>query len=113
MEELSRPAPPGQPDRPSSVVLIEEGQGRIVQIEIQNELLMMMVDGAIDAVVPDIITMLRPEDASVASLEDLWVGNLLDIVVLPAAAQWYTPEGIQLVGPSAHDVRLSGRGMRE
>lgn len=109
-EELSRPAPPGQPDRPSSVVLIEEGQGRIIQVEIQNELLMVMVDGAIEAVIPDIITMLHPEDASVASLEDLWVGNTLDIVVLPAADQWYTPAGLELAGPAAHGVLLSGQG---
>ncbi len=106
---LSRPAPPGQPDHPSSVVLIEESQGRIVQIEIQNELLMVMIDGAVEAVVPDIITMLRPEDGSVASLEDLWVGNTLDIIVLPAADQWYTPAGMELVGPAALHVGLRGR----
>lgn len=106
---LSRPAPPGQPDHPSSVVLVEESQGRIVQLEIQNELLMVMVDGDVVSVVPDIITMLRPEDASVASLEDLWVGNTLDIVILPAAPQWYTPEGLELVGPAALHVWAKGR----
>lgn len=109
VEGLSRPAPPGQPDRPSSVFLVEESQGKIVQIEIQNELLMLLVDGAIEAVLPDIITMLRPEDASVAGLDDLWVGNTLDIVVLPAAAQWYTPAGIDLAGPAAHHALLRRR----
>lgn len=112
VEELSRPSPPGQPDRPSSVVLIEELQGRIIQMEIQNELLMVMVDGAVEAVVPDIITILRPEDASVASLEDLWVGNTLDIVILPAADKWYTPAGIHLAGATAHHVALNRRGGR-
>ncbi|QPZ38396.1 DUF917 domain-containing protein [Paramicrobacterium chengjingii] len=109
---LSRPAPPGQPDMPSSVVLIEESQERIVQIEIQNELLMVMIDGAVVAVIPDIITMLRPEDASVASLDDLWVGNMLDIVVLPAAPQWYSPEGTALVGPDALHLWLRSQGGR-
>ena len=70
---LSRPSPPGQPDRPSSVVLIDEDHGHIVQLEIQNELLMVLVDGVIESVMPDIITMLNPEDASVAGFEDLWV----------------------------------------
>lgn len=106
---LSRPAPPGQPDHPSSVVLIEEAQGRIVQLEIQNELLMVMIDGDVVSVVPDIITMLRPENASVASLDDLWVGNTLDIVILPAAPQWYTPAGLELVGPAALHVWAKGR----
>lgn len=109
---LSRPAPPGQPDNPSSVVFIEEAHGRLVQLEIQNELLMLMVDGVVEAVVPDIITLLRPEDGSVASLEDLWVGNTLDIVVLPAAQQWYTPEGMALVGPAALNIWVRGREVR-
>lgn len=106
---LSRPAPPGQPDRPSSVVLVEEQYGRIVQLEIQNELLMVMLDGTVVAAMPDIITMLNPEDASVASLDDLWVGNTLDIVTLPGAAQWYTPAGLQLVGPEAAQSWLRSR----
>lgn len=109
---LSRPAPPGQPDMPSSVVLVEETQGRIVQMEIQNELLMVMVDGSVVAVMPDIITMLRPDDASIASLDDLWVGNTIDIVVLPAASPWYSPEGIDLVGPDALHLWLRSRGGR-
>ncbi|MGW9627408.1 DUF917 domain-containing protein [Microbacterium sp. NPDC055521] len=106
---LSRPSSPSQPDRPSSVVLIEEEQGKIVQLEIQNELLMVLVDGVVEGAMPDIITLLDPLTASVASLEDLWVGNTLDIVILPGAARWYTPEGLQLVGPEAHDISVSRR----
>ena len=109
---LSRPSPPGQPDVPSSVVLIEESQGRIIQMEIQNELLMVMVDGSVVAVMPDIITLLRPEDASVAGLNDLWVGNTVDIAILSAAPQWYSPEGIDLVGPDALHLWLQARGGR-
>lgn len=109
---LSRPAPPGQPDMPSSVVLIEESHERIVQVEIQNELLMVMIDGAVVAVIPDIITLLHPEDASVASLDDLWVGNTLDIVVLPAAPQWYSPEGSALAGPNALTLWFQSQGGR-
>lgn len=109
---LSRPAPPGQPDVPSSVVLIEQQYGRIVQLEIQNELLMVMIDGSVVAAMPDIITMLKPEDGSVAGLHDLWVGNTIDIVVLPGAKPWYTPAGIQLVGPDSLHLWLQARGER-
>ncbi|WP_242086279.1 DUF917 domain-containing protein [Microbacterium lacticum] len=104
VEGLSRPSVPGLPDRPSSATLVDEAQGRIVRLEIQNEILMMLVDGAIQAVVPDVITMVRPEDASVASLDDLWVGNKLDLISFPAAAQWYSPEGRALVEPMAMHV---------
>ena len=106
---LSRPSPPGQPDRPSSVVLIDEDHGHIVQLEIQNELLMVLVDGVIESVMPDIITMLNPEDASVASFEDLWVGNMLDIVILAGADRWYTPEGLRLAVPEENNMLLRGR----
>lgn len=107
---LSRPAPAGEPDHPSSVVLIEESQGRFVQLEIQNELLLLMVDGTPEAVIPDIITMLHPDDGRVASLDDLWVGNTLDLVVLPAAGQWYTPEGRRLAAPETLHSLLPDRG---
>jgi len=105
---LSRPSAHGEPDRPSSAILIEEDEGRIIQLEIQNELLMVLVDGVIEAAMPDIITMLHPDAASVASLEDLWVGNVLDIVVMAGAPRWYEADGLALVGPEAHQMMPSG-----
>lgn len=101
VEGLSRPSVPGIPDRPSSVTLVDEARGRIVRMEIQNEILMLLVDGAVQAVLPDVITMVRPEDASVAGLEDLWVGNKIDLLSFPAPAPWYTPAGLALVEPIA------------
>ena len=71
----------------------------------------MLVDGAVQAMVPDVITMVRPEDASVANLDDLWVGNKLDLFSFPAAPPWYTPEGRALIEPMAmHVVGKVGRG---
>ncbi len=106
---MSRPARPGQPGRPSSVVLIDEDQGRIVQIEIQNELLMVLIDGVVAAVLPDIITLLHPTLGTVASLDDLWVGNSLDIVMLRGNERWYQPDGLQLVGQVGQNVLMRGR----
>jgi len=111
VEGLSRPSIPGLPDRPSSATLVDEAQGRIIRLEIQNEILMMLVDGAVQAMVPDVITMVRPEDASVANLDDLWVGNKLDLISFPAAPPWYTPAGRALIEPMAmHVVGQVGRG---
>lgn len=107
---LPRPTPPGQIDQSASVVLIEESQGRIVQLEVRNEPLLVMVDGAVRAAVPDIITMLRPGDGSVAALDDLWTGNTVDIVVVRAADPWYTREGLMLAGPQAFKLFGTGSG---
>lgn len=101
---IAQPTLPGQTDRPWSVVLVEETQGRIVQLEIQNEILMVMVDGAARAAVPDLISLLHPEDGSTATLEDLWPGNTIDIVVMLGAEQWYSEAGLRLAGPAAFDV---------
>lgn len=92
---------PGQTARPSSVTLIGEPNGRIVQLEIQDELLLLMVDGVVRAAVPDIMTILDARDGSPATLEDLWVGNTIDIFVMSADPAWYTPEGLRLAGPGA------------
>ncbi|MCA0345529.1 MAG: DUF917 domain-containing protein [Actinobacteria bacterium] len=92
---------PGQTARPSSIALVEEANGRIVQLMVQNEVVILLVDGAIRASVPDIITMLHAHDGSPATIEDLWVGNMVDIVVMHADAAWYSPEGIELAGPKA------------
>ena len=70
---------------------------------------MVLVDGVIESVMPDIITMLNPEDASVAGFEDLWVGNMLDIVILAGADRWYTPEGLRLAVPEENNMLLRGR----
>lgn len=110
---LARPTLPGQDYQPAGVVLIDEAEGRIVQLEVHNELLMVMVDGSVRAAIPDIITLLNPVDGSVVTLEDLWTGNTVDIVVTPAADPWYTPEGLRLAGPTAFNLferRAEGGG---
>lgn len=92
---------PGHAARPSSVALVEVTHGRIVQLMVQNEVVILLVDGAIRAAVPDIITMLHAHDGSPATFDDLWTGNMIDIVVMQADAAWYSAEGIELGGPKA------------
>lgn len=106
VEGLSRPTPLGQPAQPSSVTLVDESTGRIIRLEIQNEILLVLVDGAVVAAVPDIVTLLSPEHGSVASLNDVWVGNLLDVIAMPASAHWYSGRGLALAGPRAFNIPL-------
>lgn len=98
---LASATQPGQTARPSSVTLIGEPNGRILQLEIQDEVLLLMVDGVVRAAVPDIITILDAHDGNPATLEDLWVGNTIDILVMSADAAWYTEAGLRLAGPGA------------
>ncbi|GAB2518557.1 DUF917 domain-containing protein [Microbacterium petrolearium] len=109
VEGLARPAALDQPDLPTSVTLYDEARSRVIRLEIQNEILIMMVDGAVEAVVPDVITMLRASDGQVASLEDLWIGNKLDLLSFPAAPQWYEPAALALTGPEAFGVSIGSR----
>jgi DUF917 family protein len=112
VEGLARPAAPEQPDLPTSVTLFDDARSRVIRLEIQNEILIMMVDGAVEAVMPDVITMLRASDGQVASLEDLWVGNKLDLLSFPAAPQWYEPAALALTGPEAFGVAIGSRTRR-
>lgn len=112
VEGLARPAAPDQPDLPTSVTLFDEVRSRVIRLEIQNEILIMMVDGAVEAVMPDVITMLRASDGQVASLEDLWIGNKLDLLCFPAAPQWYEPAALALTGPEAFGVAIGSRTKR-
>lgn len=104
----SRPVSPLLADHPTSVTLLEEGTGRQIRLEIQNEILMAMVDGAIQAVVPDIITLTFPSTGKPAALVDLVPGNTLDVLAMPADPIWYSPEGHAIAGPEAFSMSLQG-----
>ncbi|RII42809.1 DUF917 domain-containing protein [Galactobacter valiniphilus] len=108
----AHPSLPGQVKFPSQVILNDLAQGRVVQLQVENEILMLMIDGSVRASMPDIITLMDPESGAVLSLEHLWPGNVVDVVVLPAAPAWYTPEGLALAGPEAFGLgthRREGR----
>lgn len=104
IENLSRHSDLGLPAQPSSVTLLEEGSGRIIRLEIQNEILLVQVDGGVAAAVPDIITLLNSDHGTTVSLEDVRLGNLLDVLVIPASPIWYSPAGLKLAGPAAFKI---------
>jgi DUF917 family protein len=106
IESLSRPTDLGLPAQPSSVTLEDETTGRIVRLEIQNEILLVLVDGAVTAAVPDMVTLLNSEQGTVVNLDDVQVGDVIDIVKLTAAAQWYSEAGLDLTEPKAFGIPL-------
>ncbi|MCX8453528.1 DUF917 domain-containing protein [Paenarthrobacter ureafaciens] len=106
IEGLSRPTDLGLPAQPSSVTLEDETTGQIIRMEIQNEILLVLVDGAVAAAVPDMVTLLNSEHGSVANLDDLRVGNVVDVLKLSAAPQWYSEAGLDLAEPAAFGIPL-------
>jgi DUF917 family protein len=106
IESLSRPTDLGLPAQPSSVTLEDETTGRIVRLEIQNEILLVLVDGAITAAVPDMVTLLNSEQGTVVNLDDVQVGDVVDVLKLAAAPQWYSEAGLNLAEPKAFGIPL-------
>lgn len=92
------------PARPSSLTLRDDANGRLVRLEIQNEILLVLVDGAVVAGVPDVITLIDPERGSVVNLDDVRVGDVLDLLRTPADPRWYEPAGLALAGPAAFGI---------
>jgi len=112
IESLSRPTDLGLPAQPSSVTLEDETTGRIVRLEIQNEILLVLVDGAVTAAVPDMVTLLNSEQGTVVNLDDVQVGDVIDILKFTAAAQWYSEAGLDLTEPKAFGIPIVHPGRR-
>jgi DUF917 family protein len=106
IEGLSRPTDLGLPAQPSSVTLVDESSGQIIRMEIQNEILLVLVDGAIAAAVPDMVTLLNSEHGTVVNLDDLRVGDVVDVLKIIAAPQWYSEAGLDLAEPKAFGIPL-------
>jgi DUF917 family protein len=106
VESSFGPSEVALPAQPSSLTLIDDGNGRVVRLEIQNEILMVLVDGGVAAAVPDIITLIDPEQGAVLSLDDVRVGDLIDVLKTPADPKWYTPSGLALAGPAAFGIPI-------
>ncbi|GAA2803787.1 DUF917 domain-containing protein [Saccharopolyspora taberi] len=86
----------------SSVLIRESGErGRVLRLEVHNEVLLVLADGGAVASVPDVIGLLGLPDRRVLGVEDVGIGMEVEVLVLPAAPPWRTPEGMALAGPEA------------
>ncbi|HEX4472060.1 MAG TPA: DUF917 domain-containing protein [Nocardioides sp.] len=75
--------------------------GRLVRVEIQNENLVALEDGAVLASVPDLITLVDSQTADAVATEVVRYGQRVAIIAFPCAPIWRTPAGIEIAGPRA------------
>ncbi|MBV8932723.1 MAG: DUF917 domain-containing protein [Kutzneria sp.] len=103
------------PAVPTSVVVDEySGTRRMIRLEGQSELLLAIIDGVVAGAVPDVLCLIDRHELRVLGMESVAVGDHVDVLILPAAPTWHTPEGLALAGPRAFGfpVRHPGEGAR-
>lgn len=95
------------PSLPSSVVLVERSaKRRVIQLEVQNEVLVAMVDGRVVAAVPDTICLLDWSTGEIVGTDQVHVGDDIGIIMLPSAPVWHSDAGMALAGPKAFGISI-------
>jgi uncharacterized protein len=90
------------PSHPASVIIAETSSPwRLIRLEIQNEILVAMVDGAVTAAVPDGICLVDARSGEIVGTDQVQVGDVVEVLVVPAAAVWHSRGGLALAGPAA------------
>lgn len=104
--ELQRQTGPGFADGSATVEGIGEDAGRLLRLELQNEVLLAMEDGHVLAAVPDIISVIGSDSGHPLSTEGLRAGQQVVIVAHPGPDVWATTDGLRVVGPAAFGLQV-------
>lgn len=78
-----------------------EWQGSVARIEIQNENLVLWIDGNSVVTVPDLIMNLQIDTGEPITTEALRYGQRVAVLAMPAHNLLKTPEALKVVGPAA------------
>jgi DUF917 family protein len=78
-----------------------EFEGRQLRLELQNEFLLAIEDGALRAAVPDVISVLASDTGDPVATEHLAYGERVAVLALPAPDVWRSEAGLSLAGPRA------------
>ena len=107
LEHLSRPTDVTIPAHPSSVVVEEQdGRRRQLRMELRSEVVAVFADGELVAAAPDVINLVDVSRGELATLDSLEPGDVVDVLMTPADAVWYSAEGLAMVGPHSHGIPL-------
>jgi DUF917 family protein len=88
--------PWAKPGRASAITRAQKAR-----IAIQNENLVLYVDGVAEVIVPDLIMNLEMETGEPITTEMLGYGQQLAVIGIPAHDLMKTSEALKVVGPSA------------
>lgn len=111
-QHIEPDAPADQPAEPVSIRLSKTGPaGAEIILEVRNEAVLALVDGAIAGSAPDVICLLDPLRGRTVDLLDLQRGDIVDVLLLPAHQQWHTNAGLERAGPRAFGLHLPYRGI--
>ena len=84
-----------------SATIREAASGaRQLRLELQNEFLLAIEDGAVRAAVPDLISVLSADTGSPIATERLRRGERVVVVATPAPDLWLSPAGLSVAGPA-------------
>jgi DUF917 family protein len=82
---------------------------RQLRLELQNEFLLAVEDGAVRAAVPDMISVLASDTGDPIATERLRGGERVVVIAAPAPAVWRSRAGLAVAGPRAfgYDVEYA------
>jgi uncharacterized protein len=78
---------------------IISGAAGDLTLEFQNEHLMAVRDGVVQATTPDLIVVLDTDTGEPVTTEALRFGHRVTVLAAPTDERWHSPGGIALVGP--------------
>jgi uncharacterized protein len=78
---------------------VDRYAGSVLDLRFQNEHLVAIRDGEVQASVPDLIIVLDAESGQPITTEEIRYGFRVSVLGAPCDPRWRTPGGLQLVGP--------------
>jgi DUF917 family protein len=92
---------------------VADDAGRRVTVHVQNENLLAEEGDRAIAIVPDLITICEDGTGDAIPTERLRYGQRVDVIGMPCAAIWRTPEGLRVAGPARFGFPHAYRPLEE
>ncbi|MBE1493042.1 DUF917 family protein [Amycolatopsis lexingtonensis] len=113
--EVARHVGPGQHGSPGfgrgSVTLADHRDGALLRLEMENEYLLALRDGAPVASTPDVLSVLDHRTGVPVSCDAIRAGVEVDVVRLAAAPFWTDPRWLPVVRPRAYGIDCDPVGL--
>jgi hypothetical protein len=73
---------------------------------LRSEIVAVFANGELIAGAPDLLCLVDVARGALATLDNLERGDLVDVLVTPGDAVWYSNEGMAMVGLGFHGIPL-------